>query len=297
MGISRLDPTTGAIWNYGPSDGVPIAPSVWACGHFKSRNGYLYFGGTNGFVRFHPDSVKINRWIPPIVLSGFKKFYADAELDSAITVKKVVTLSYTENVISFEFAALNYTRPEKNRFAYKMEGFDRDWVNCGTRRTATYTNLEPGSYVFRVKGSNNDGVWNEEGTWVMLVVTPPVWKTWWAYTLYGLFILGLLYGFRRFEHNRMVLKHDMEIKDVEARKLKEMDQMKSRFFANISHEFRTPLTLILGPLETVRSSVTEEAALHAIHVIKRNGQRLLRLVNQLLDLSKLEAGAVKLRAS
>jgi signal transduction histidine kinase/ligand-binding sensor domain-containing protein/DNA-binding response OmpR family regulator len=296
LGISRLNPSTDAIRNFTSSDGVQVDAAGLACACYKNRQGYLYFGGRNGFVRFHPDSVHDNTFVPPIVLTAFKKFNVDAELDSAITVKRAITLTYAENVISFEFAALNFTRPEKNQYAYKLEGFDRDWVQCGTRRTVTYTNLDPGSYVFRVKGSNNDGIWNDEGASVILVATPPFWKTWWAYTVYALFVVGLLYGFRRFEHSRLVLKHEVELKEVEARKLTEMDRMKSRFLANISHEFRTPLTLILGPLETARSRIVDNTALHALQVVKRNGQRLLKLVNQLLDLSKLEAGALKLHA-
>ena len=199
LGISEYTPSTGAIRNFGPAEGIPVAPSTYIGACFKSRSGYLYFGGTNGFVRFHPDSVKVNTWIPPIALTGFKKFNVDAELDSGITVKKAVNVSYAENVISFEFAALNYTRPEENQYAYKLEGFDRDWVYCGTRHTATYTNLDPASYVFRVKGSNNDGLWNEVGASLTVVVTPAYWQTWWFKTglviVFGL-ILYVLFRYR-----------------------------------------------------------------------------------------------------
>ena len=238
----------------------PYSRRNFASSCFKNRDGYLYFGGTNGFVRFHPDSVRDNLFVPPVFITSFTKFNVEAELDSAITAKKRIELSYDENVISFEFAALNYTRPEKNQYAYQLEGFDKDWVFCGTRRTTMYTNLAPGTYLFRVKGSNNEGVWNEAGTSILLVVHPPFWKTSWAYAFYVLFGIGLLYSTFRFQHNRLILRHEVEVKAVEARKLKEVNEIKSRFFANISHEFRTPLTLILGPLNNLAIGLPDDSA-------------------------------------
>jgi hypothetical protein len=198
MGISKFTPSTGAIRNYGPADGVPIAASAWAHACFKNGNGYMYFGGTNGFVRFHPDSVHDNLYVSPVVITAFKKFYKDAEFDSAVTEKRAIELSYRENVFSLEFAALDYIHPEKNLYAYKLEGFDRDWVYCGTRREATYTNLEPGTYTFRVKGSNHDGVWNEAGASLTVIVNPAFWQTLW-FKMGLVFLLGgMLYALYRY---------------------------------------------------------------------------------------------------
>ncbi len=177
-GVSKFNPRTGTFRSYDRSDGVPISPT-WGKACCKSRDGEMFFGGMNGFVRFHPDSIKDNPYVPPVVITGFKKFDKPVSLDTVISEKKVLQLSYQDNVIAFEFVALNFTSPEKNQYAYKLEGFDRDWTYCGTRRYASYTNLDGGSYVFRVKGSNNDGVWNEEGTSVAVIITPPFWKTWW----------------------------------------------------------------------------------------------------------------------
>ena len=188
-GVSRFDPETGKFRNFDSGDGVLIHQSrVQSC--YRNRSGEMYFGGVNGFVRFHPDSIKDNPYVPPIVITAFKMFDKPVALDSAISEKHSVEMTYKENVFSFEFAALNYTSSEKNQYAYKLEGFDNDWTYCRTRRYATYTNLDGGSYVFRVKGSNNDGVWNEAGTSIAVIITPPFWKTWWFSI--GLFVVVLL---------------------------------------------------------------------------------------------------------
>ncbi|WP_233258620.1 SpoIIE family protein phosphatase [[Phormidium] sp. ETS-05] len=154
--------------------------------HHKTKSGELFFGGYNGFNAFYPEQVKDNPHIPPVVLTGFRKFNEPVKLETAISEAKSLHLSYKDKVITFEFAALDYTNPSKNQYAYKLEGFDKDWIYNGTKRYATYTNLDGGTYTFHVKGSNNDGVWNETGTSIKITVTPPPWKTWWAYTLYAL---------------------------------------------------------------------------------------------------------------
>jgi ligand-binding sensor domain-containing protein/signal transduction histidine kinase len=177
-GVSRLDPRTGSVRNYDAADGVRIQ-QCWGQSSFKSKTGEMYFGGINGFVRFHPDSIRDNPYVPPVVISAFKTFDRFVQLDTVVSEKSVVRLSYKENVFAFEFVALNYSSAQKNQYAYKLDGFDDDWIYCGTRHTATYTNLDGGEYAFRVKGSNNDGVWNEEGVVIAVIITPPFWATWW----------------------------------------------------------------------------------------------------------------------
>jgi len=184
----------------------------------------------------------------------------------------------------------------KNQYAYKLEGFSDNWIHLGTKRDVTFTNLDPGEYMLRVKGSNNDGVWNEEGASLKITITPPWWRTRWAYAFYVLILTILLYGWRRFELNRVKLRNKLQMKSFQAQKLQELDHMKSRFFANISHEFRTPLTLILGPVEQIRAGQFRDNLNEACDMMLRNGQRLLRLINQLLDLAKLEAGSMALHA-
>lgn len=199
-GVSKFNPRTGTFKNYDASDGVRINPS-WGKASYKNKNGEMFIGGTNGFIRFHPGSIKDNPYVPPIVITAFKKFDKPVPLDTAISEKKVLELSYQDNVFSFEFVALNYTSPGKNQYAYKLEGFDKDWIYCGTRRYASYTNLDGGTYVFKVKGSNNDGVWNEVGTSIAVIITPPFWKTWWFQTIFLVTIAVSIGGTIRYIEN------------------------------------------------------------------------------------------------
>jgi signal transduction histidine kinase/ligand-binding sensor domain-containing protein len=290
-GISKFDPETNQFKNYDVSYGVEPAADLYYGVGCRTRNGEMYFGGAKGFARFHPDSVKDNPFIPPIVVTSFKKF------DKPFPVSSEIGLAYDENFISFEFAALSYMSPERNQYAYKMEGLDKDWVYSGTRRYASYPGLEPGEYVFRVKGSNNDGVWNEAGTSIAILISPPWWKNRWAYGLYALALVGAIYGAWRMQMRRVRVRHEYEMSRFEAAKLREVDELKSRFFANISHEFRTPLTLILGPVKRMRDASQDQQTRDDLGLVHKNATRLLELVNQLLDLSRLESGAVKLQAA
>jgi len=178
VGLVRFVPATKMVKTFEWSHVMPNT-RINVRNAFRAGNGEMYFGSEDGLIRFHPDSIKDNLFVPPIVITEFKTFDKPVRLDTAISEKTTIALSYKDNVISFEFAALNYLSPERNLYAYQMEGFDTGWVYCGSRRYATYTNLDGGEYVFRVKGSNNDGVWNEEGTSIALVITPPFWATWW----------------------------------------------------------------------------------------------------------------------
>jgi len=148
----------------------------------------MFFGGISGFNAFYPEQIKDSPNPPPIVITSFAKFNQRVLTD--LSEGEHIQLSYKDNFISFEFAALDYTAPEKNQYAYMLEGFDQDWVNAGTRRYASYTNLKGGDYVFRVKGSNSDGVWNEEGSRVRITVTPPIWETWWFRGILLLVLVG-----------------------------------------------------------------------------------------------------------
>ena len=257
---------------------------------FKTTNGEMYLMNRKRITRFYPDSLRDNSFIPPVVITSFSKF------EKPFPIGNGIRLPYDENFIAFEFAALSYIDPERNQYAYKLEGIDKAWVYSGTRRFASYPNLHPGKYIFRVKGSNNDGVWNEIGTSVSLIIFPPWWKTWWAYFSYGLFFLFALYSLRRYEMNRLSFRDQVKMDAAVLKEKEETEKLKSRFFANISHEFRTPLTLILGPAEKIISGTSDDNIKDA-NTIKRNSRRLLQLINQLLDLSKLEAGKLKLEAS
>jgi signal transduction histidine kinase/ligand-binding sensor domain-containing protein len=175
-GLSKFDPRTEAFHNYDVRDGLQDDEfNVGA--HFASPSGELFFGGIQGFNAFHPEQVTGNPHVPPVVITAFGKLNQVVRRD--LEMGEHIELAYQEDFIFFEFAALDYTASDKNQYAYMLEGQDEGWVDAGTRRHADYTNLSGGDYVFRVRGSNNDGVWNEEGAAVTLTVTPPFWETWW----------------------------------------------------------------------------------------------------------------------
>jgi len=307
-GLAVLNPETGKIKTYTTKDGLihnEFNPFV----AFKNKYGKLYFGGMKGFNHFYPEDLEENKTIPPIVFTDFQIFNKSVAVENKIdsinyylklpiSLTKKIELLHNQNVFSFEFAALNYSLPEKNKYAYKMEGFDKDWIYSGTKRIATYTNLNPGKYVFRVKGSNNDGVWNETGTSLQVVIHPPFYKTWFAYLIYFLLTTGTIYLIWKYFTHREKLQNELKLKGLESKKLQEIDQIKTRFYTNVSHEFRTPLTLILGPLETATSlsdTIGEKEIKRNLDMVSRNAQRLLELINQLMDFSKLESGNITLQ--
>ncbi|MDZ7624504.1 MAG: ATP-binding protein [Ignavibacteriaceae bacterium] len=177
---------------------------------------------------------------------------------------------------------------------YKLIPIHDEWINLGTQRNVTFTELGAGEYELIVKGSNNDGIWNEEGAAMKIIIAPPFWQTFWAYGIYAVILMLGLYVLRRYELSRIRLKNRLKLESFETQKLKELDEMKSGFFANISHEFRTPLTLILGPAEQLEQNESDDNKKEKLHTIKRSANRLLRLINQILDLSKFEKGKTKL---
>lgn len=299
-GLSRFNPLDNSFRNFDVNDGLQ-SNEFNTGAYFLSESGEMFFGGIKGLNYFYPDDIKDNQYKPQIVLTNLKlgDHYLSAKNDKDILQQSIsetakIELSHDEDVITFEFAALDYSSPSKNKFAYKLENFNKDWIYSGSNRSATFTHLPPGEYVFRVKGSNNDGVWNEEGLSLAVIIKPPWWRTWWAFVLYSIVILSGLYLIRRYELNRMKLKNQLRIEKITTDSLRNLDQIKSQFFANISHEFRTPLTLILGQIESVMSSEIETKVKGKLQVAKRNARRLLTLINQLLDLSKIEAGSMKL---
>jgi ligand-binding sensor domain-containing protein/signal transduction histidine kinase len=183
-GLSRFNPETRKFKNYDVSDGLQDN-EFYQCSHYKSESGEIFFGGVNGFNSFNPKDLIDNSYIPPVIITDFLIFNKpvgigkNSPLQTHISEAGEIRLSYRQSVISFEFAALNYISSKKNQYAYRLDAFDKDWNYVGAKNTATYTNLDPGEYTFRVKGSNNDGIWNEEGTSVKVIITPPFWQTWW----------------------------------------------------------------------------------------------------------------------
>jgi signal transduction histidine kinase len=281
----------------------------------------LFFGGINGFNAFYPEDIRDNSHAPPVVFTDFQILNKSishktpgSPLSQAISETEEITLSYEDKVFSFEFAALDFTAPSKNQYAYKMENFDRDWQQAGTNRTATYTNLDPGEYVFRVKASNNDGVWNEKGAAIRIIITPPWWGTWWAYGFYALLLAAGVFAVDRIQRRRLIKQERQRAAlreaELRAQTAEAASEAKSVFLSNVSHELRTPLTSVVGfakivkkrleerifPLVATKDSKTQrliEQVSENLGVMVAEGERLTALINNVLDLAKIEAGKIE----
>jgi signal transduction histidine kinase/DNA-binding response OmpR family regulator/ligand-binding sensor domain-containing protein len=301
-GLVRFDKKSEKFSSFSMTDG--IQSQLFANGSYlKTSKGLFIFGGSNGITVFNPNDIIRNSIPPKVFLTDLRLSDKsvlpgkDSILEKPIDETDVITLEHDNNNISLEFIALHYLDPSKNQYAYMLENYDKGWRYVGNQHIAYYPNLPPGEYVFRVKASNNHDLWNEEGATIKIIINPPWWKTWWAYSFYMLFSLALIYFLRRYEMNRIRLQNQVKIEETKRKEREHVDQMKSTFFANISHEFRTPLTLILGPLTKLAAKNFPEEDKHSLRIMQRNAGRLLRLINQLLDFSKLESGKLNLQAS
>jgi len=291
-GLTALNPNTSAFSKYNTGDGLQDL-EFEANAFLKTKDGEMYFGGINGFNCFYPGAIRANAFIPPVYITGFQLSNRPVEpgvlgspLASDISMTRNIQLSYRQSTFSLSFSALNFVTPENNQYAYRLEGLDTDWNFVGKENKVTYTNLGPGDYVFRVKASNNDGVWNEEGTSIRIVITPPFWKMGWFISLLVLLGLAGVYALYRF-------RTQLKLREMEALKREEIRQVQLQFFTNVSHEFRTPLSLILGPLERIMKEPGVEVGRY-LSSMHRNAQRLLSLINELMDFGKLESGSLKL---
>ncbi len=299
--ITQFDPQTESFTHYDTGDGL-IANVFVPKASWKANKGTLYFGSESGMVSFHPNSIQKNTHIPPIVITEFSLFNEpvvpgkDSPLQKNISRTASLELAHYQSSFSFEFVALNYTNTKKNQYAYKLEGFDKEWNFVNTGRKAIYTNVKPGEYVFKVKGTNNDGVWNETGTSVRVTVLPPFWQTTVAYMLYILLAGILLFGLYRYFLNRERRKNYLALERLQMVQAQELNQLKIRFFTHISHEIRTPLTLILSPIEKMLASAQKQNTpwKKQLVLVHRNALRLQNLVNELMDFRKIESGSLKL---
>lgn len=270
----------------------------------KTSDGKIYIGSVNGFNAFYPYRIQPNKVVPPVVITsvevGNQRIGADRPMSPhPLHQVEAIELSYKENMFSLLYASLSYWTPEKNRYAYKLEGFDKEWNQVGSQHKATYTNLPAGTYVFRVKATNNDGVWNEEGASLKIVIQPPFYWSVYSKTFYFLLASVAFVFLIRFILRRTEKKHTAEINQLNADKEKEVHEAKIKFFTMIAHEIRTPVSLIIGPLEKImRSPLPLPSAVRDdLNIIDRNSQRLLFLINQLLDFRKVEQGGIKIRCT
>jgi signal transduction histidine kinase/ligand-binding sensor domain-containing protein/DNA-binding response OmpR family regulator len=301
-GIAKFSPDSKEFRNFDSGDGLH-GDKFWGAFHINYQ-GEMFFGGRNGITYFHPDSIKEKNYFPPIVFTDFQVFNKsvipgkNSALKNEISEVKEITLSHEQSVFSIEFAVLEYHHPDKIKYAYIMENVDLDWVYTdASRRFATYTNLDPGEYTFKIKASNKDGKWNENGKSIAITILPPWWATTFAYIVYGIILVLSIYAIREYEMRRIRLKHNLEIKEQETEKLEIINAEKSRFFAGISHEFRTPLTLILGPVERLIQKIKDKTQSDDLKRIRDNARRMNKLVDMYLDLSMLESDALTIRTN
>jgi signal transduction histidine kinase/ligand-binding sensor domain-containing protein/DNA-binding response OmpR family regulator len=270
----------------------------------KTRKGEIVFGGANGLNIFNPDDIPENKIVPPLVITELQVLNQTVTPNTFFDGRKILSrsvsftdkleLEHKDNVFSIEFAVLSFNHPEKSQYKYMLQGFDKHWISTSAdQRKVTYTNLDPGEYVFRVIASNNDGVWEKEGVQLKITIHPPIWKTNFAFAAYAILILASLYFTRRIIQQRERMKYAIEQERQEAQRMHELDMMKMKFFTNVSHEFRTPLTLILTPIERILKKPDEPVQPGQFELIHRNAKRLLNLVNQLLDFRKLEVQEIR----
>lgn len=301
-GLSRFDPDKEMFHNFDKEDGLQNNQfSYGAC--YKSESGELLFGGIEGFNILNPLNIRENTYIPSIVFTDLRVFNRSVPISSdgkgilktSISEAKEIELPYSQNVFTIDFAALNFAKSNKNKYEYILQGFEKNWNESGNQHSATYTNLNPGDYMLKVKASNSDYAFNSKEVELRIKILPPFWKTWWFKLFVLIFIFFVMFSIIVFLTNRTRLKHELVFERLRSNKMHELDMIKLRFFTNISHEIRTPLTLILGPLEKMLGSdISKHEMKNYLAIMHRNAKQLLKLINQLLDYRKLEAGNLKI---
>lgn len=300
-GISFFNVEKKSFINYSISDGLN-GNEFNSNAALLSENDLMYFGSVEGLNVFNSNEIIQSNYSPPVVFTDFQilnqpvTISKSTPLKESILTAKEIILSHSDNVFSFQFSALDYNSPQSIHYAYMMEGFDDDWIYSGERRFITYTNLDAGTYSFKVKATNSDGVWGENFKSISVTVNQPWWRTGWAYAIYVLLIVVGIFTARKIEVNRARLRNELKMREFEAKKQKELENLKSRFFANLSHEFRTPLTLIRGPVEELINGTATENRKGYYQLIQRNSEKLQELIDQLLELTQLENASMPLKA-
>ncbi|HKK74619.1 MAG TPA: two-component regulator propeller domain-containing protein [Saprospiraceae bacterium] len=304
-GISKYNLNDHSFKNYDSSDGLPIGEFSKASA--KTASGDLLFGNINGLTLFDPDSIQAYTSIPKVAITELRLFNQPVSIDrgettdkernillgSHISYAKAISLKHWQNYLSFEFAALEYLNPSKSIYQYRLKGLQEDWLTASAEyRIASYTNLAPGKYTFQVMAGNTEGAWSDQPAEIEIFISPPWWNTPWAFLLYAFVLAGGIILALRIMKSQWALQAELDFNQRESQRLKELDHFKSQLYTNLTHEFRTPLTVILGMAEQIRTAPKTYLE-QGIQLIENNGRSLLRLINQLLDLSKLDNNVIQ----
>ncbi|HWK03975.1 MAG TPA: two-component regulator propeller domain-containing protein [Puia sp.] len=311
-GICRFNPGNGRCRNFGVSDGLQ-ASEFKEQAYCKTRSGVLYFGGINGFNEILPGNIRSEPFDPPLVITNFQVFNKEvpiardeqdpSALKVDITETKSITLPYKSSVITLQFASLNYTDRDKKKYAYMLEGFDKGWNYVDAKRSVTYTNLDPGHYVFNVKSVNNDGEWSGKPVSLKLVITPAFWMTWWFRLILVLSLVSIVLTFYRVRVNTMrELNRELErqVKDrteeesKARRDAEDANKAKSVFLATMSHEIRTPMNGVIGMASLLAETPLTSQQREYTATIMNCGESLLNVINDILDYSKIDSGKMEI---
>ncbi len=302
-GLAFLNPSTGAIRAYSDRDGLQ-SNQFNRKSFLRSSAGYLYFGGINGLTYFNPSVLESNPYAPTPIISGLRLFNNPVTpgddsglLDRAVSETEKITFNADQTVFTLDFTVCNYVAGSHNTFSYMLEGLDKQWTTIDGPGSVTYSNLPPGDYRFLLKAANNDGVWSSEVTGLDITIRPKWYDSWWAHTLFALLIIGaiVLVLALVWRHRTRVERERMA--DIDRQRQHELNEMKVRFFINMSHELRTPLTLILLPVQELLQRATDKKMVQKLTIVKNNAERILRIVNQLLDYRRAEMGMFKLKVA
>lgn len=300
-GLSYFQPETGYFRNFTSNDGLQ-SNQFSTSAYCRTKNGEMYFGGINGITTFSPEQLADNPYTPSVMITRLRLFNKVVRPDdeNGILVKDIsktnaITLTASQSMFSLEFVVSNYIAGNHNTFAYMLEGYDKEWYYSTSLRTVSYSNLPQGTYRFLVKAANNDGKWNENPTELEITVLPVWYKTWWAILLFIIAFIAVVAFIFRYFWMRKSMETQLQIERMDKEKQKEVNEMKLRFFINISHELRTPLTLILAPLQDIIDKINDTWIHKQLEHIQRNTNRLLHLVNQLMDYRRAELGVFHLK--
>ncbi len=306
FGLSKFNIKDETFINFSSYDG--LTDNNFSSGALiKSRDGFIYAGSNQGLNIFKPEEIHLSDFHRQIIFTEFKiqnksvTVSDNSSLKEDISSTKNIELPFNQNSFTFYFSALDYNAPQLIDYSYLLDGFDKEWSSPNKRNYAAYTNLNPGRYILKAKATNSDKIWQEKPAELLIIINPPWWKTSWAYFTYVFFIIIGILAIRKFQINRAELRNELKMREFESKKHQELENLKSRFFANLSHEFRTPLMLIKGPVELLinklsKNKLKENELAEQLKMINNNSRKLQKLIDQLLELSQLESASIPIKA-